>query len=315
MNTDRGTGLHTVSPAVCTLCGGALTLQLAGLTDAGSGDSFDIHQCRECGLGCTVPQPPDIAPYYGDDYYGNRHGITDRYCTWRRQRFVKAVTASAPPGRLLDIGCGDGSFLRAMAAQGWDCTGVEVGAIPEGDQGGIRVVGTLAQAAEGGPYDCVTAWHSLEHFADLREPAALLPELVRPGGSVVVAVPDAEGRQALRFGPRWLHRDVPRHLFHFGERSLRRFFRLAGLEVQRSWHTEYEYDLAGYVQGILDGWFRERQVFFRLLTGRPVGTGVAGRLLHLGLGGLLLAVCAPLPLLDAAGRRGGTLVLAGRRPS
>ena len=80
----------------CNICGGQLKPRLEGVVDPQSGDRFGIGVCELCGLGHTLPPPAELATYYGAEYYGNRHGLTDRYCTRRRARFL---TAGAGPGR------------------------------------------------------------------------------------------------------------------------------------------------------------------------------------------------------------------------
>jgi SAM-dependent methyltransferase len=291
--------MNTEHDNLCRLCGEVLTAKFPRVADAQTGETFSIAGCPKCELGHTQPVPIDLGPYYGTAYYGSRHGVTANYCDRRRVRFVSQATKQ--PGRLLDVGCGEGTFLLAARQAGWAVTGNEMNPEPA-RRNGLDVSTTL----EGGPYDCITLWHSLEHMPDPVGTITKLSGMLSPGGVLIAAVPDAGGLQARVFGARWLHLDVPRHLFHFGSRSLRLLFEKAGLRVERQWHQEFEYDLFGWAQSALNCAFSPPNVFFHYLTGRPTGVGAIRIGVNCALGGVLLAGTLPLAW-------GGTLVMAGRR--
>ncbi len=296
----------------CALCGSPLQTQLQPFSSTGSDERFSVDRCAVCGLGHTRPQPTDLGRYYDRAYYGNRHGFTDRLCLWRRERFVGAVMGSDSPGALLDVGCGDGSFLRHMAGRGWRVGGVEIS--ESAHDRGFPVWTSVAEAARHGPFHCITAWHSLEHFRDPVDLAGQLAGLLAPGGRLLVAVPDAGGTQARLFARHWLHRDVPRHLFHFEKESLDRLLSAHGLQIMRHWHLELEYDLMGYVQSALNACGGPPNLFFNMLTGKPVAGGRLLRGLHFLAGCILTALAAPLVAVDTLRGRGGTLIVAARRP-
>jgi len=111
---------------LCNVCGSRLITRFPKVIDPATGEAFAVKKCVECGLGHTLPQPEDPGRYYGTVYYGNRHGITSAFCTRRRLRFVAAFATPSAGGRLLDIGCGDGTFLIAAKEAGWEVMGIEV---------------------------------------------------------------------------------------------------------------------------------------------------------------------------------------------
>ena len=166
----------------------------------GSRGPADGGGLRDRGLltvraGHTYPQPEDLGRYYGSAYHGGRHGFTARYCARRRERFVRQ-SAGAPAGRrLLDVGCGDGTFLLGARTQGWDVAGTELNPAIARDAG-LRVWSQLEEAAERAPYACITLWHSLEHMRAPRETIEQAARMLEPGGTLVVAVPNAGGLQA-----------------------------------------------------------------------------------------------------------------------
>lgn len=132
---------------------------------------------------------------------------------------------AADRGRLLDVGCGSGVFLRTMADLGWSVTGVE----PDPAAGGVArarglrvVTGTIESARlPAGTFDIVTMSHVLEHVTD---PLGTLRECGRvlaPGGRLIAVTPNARSHGARTFGAAWMGWDPPRHLVVFSPDSLR----------------------------------------------------------------------------------------------
>ncbi|MBX7114267.1 MAG: class I SAM-dependent methyltransferase [Myxococcaceae bacterium] len=299
-------------PSQCNVCGGRLQLKYPKVVDPQSKETFGISVCERCELGHTTPQPDDLSRYYGQAYHGNRHGFTARYCAWRREGFVESVLGKGGGKKLLDIGCGDGTFLEGMQKKGWTGVGTEMNpAIAR--EAGLTVFESLKDAADEGPYDCITTWHSLEH---MRDPAGTIVEtakLLKDDGALFIAVPNAQGWQAKVFGARWFHLDVPRHLFHFGDASMAALLQKAGLTQAKRWDQEFELDLFGWLQSALNSVLPDPNLFFYHLTGRASGGGSAQLALSYALGSAVGA--AALPTVPAATlmQQGGTLIIAARK--
>ncbi len=299
------------TPVSCNACNGALITRFGAVLDPQTRETFSIASCEVCGLGHTTPQPDDLSRYYGATYHGGRHGLTANYCAKRRVRIITSVVGSGQDRRLLDVGCGDGTFLLAARAHGWNVTGTEVN--PDiARAAGLDVRSSLDQVQNDGQFDCITLWHSLEH---LRDPLATLTQLagiLKPQGSLVVAVPNAQGLQAKVFGSGWFHLDVPRHLYHFGDRSLTHALSEAGLTVLRRWHQEFEYDVFGWAQSALNKVLPEPNQFFNRLTGRETDSQKSPAIsVLLGLGATALAL--PATVFGTLLGQGGTLIVVARR--
>jgi hypothetical protein len=180
-------------------------------------------------------------------------------------------------------------------------------------EAGLEVGEELAAVKHRAPFSCITMWQTLEHMRDPRGTVEAAVQMLEPGGYFFVAVPDAEGWQAKVFGAGWFHLDVPRHLFHFGERALTRMLQACGLDVLQKWHQEFEIDLFGWSQSFLNRVMPVPNVFFYQLTGRPTRVGRAGVATSFALGTILSAVAVPLTMAGTLSSKGGTLVLAARR--
>lgn len=284
---------------------------LDDVADSFTGDRFAIDRCANCGVGQTVPSPDDLARYY-QGYHGNRHGMTAGYRVWRRMLLLRRIAGVGGGRRLLDVGCGDGSFLLAAQRNGWQVAGTEI----EPKQAlslGLEVHQDVAEFPTDIAFDCVTLWHSLEHLPRPAETLRLVCDRLRPGGFLFVSVPDAGGWQARFFGRHWLHLDVPRHLFHFNQVSLRRLFETTGFTLVGHWHHEIEYDLVGWSQSSLNIVTKEPNLFMNAIIGRQVPTNRFVTAVHVIAGLFLTAAAIPFALASSAAGRGGTLIVAATK--
>jgi SAM-dependent methyltransferase len=294
----------------CELCGVRLLPRFLTATDPISLERFDVLACPGCGLGATYPKPQDLSPYYGERYYGERHWITTAYCTWRRLRVIRLTLGRDCQPSILDVGCGDGTFLHAARAKGWRVAGTELRGAAGASSGEIRVWSSLAEITM--RFDCVTAWHVLEHLPHPLESVLEMKCLLAPDGALLLAVPDCGGWQARLSGRFWFHLDVPRHLFHFDLASLRLLLETAGFQVVQIWHHELEYDLFGWIQSALNALLQVPNVLFDSLTGRTPRGGRLRILWSLFFAILAFPAAFLLTVVSTLVGRGGTLIVAAR---
>lgn len=308
-------GYKSEKPAhqTCNICNGALTPRFSRVRDPITDESFAILICTKCGLGHTNPHPADLSPYYGFRYYGSRHGVTSKFCTRRSLRFLERTADKTTKKRLLDVGCGDGSFLLAAREAGWNVMGTEIN--PSSARAfGLDVKPNLDHIDHTERFDCVTMWHSLEHMQDIKSTLFLIARLLAPQGHLIIAVPNNGSLQAKLFGPRWLHLDVPRHLYHFDPGSLRFSLEKTGFRVCRSRHHETEYNLMGWSQSAMNYLNPTPNIFLDFLTGKGKDHSAWIKASNLILGSILtLASAAALPLEALIGRSGTFVMVACRK--
>jgi 2-polyprenyl-3-methyl-5-hydroxy-6-metoxy-1,4-benzoquinol methylase len=241
------------APPRCGVCGGALLpggLEVAPLDDATA--RYRIARCAACSAGRTVPWPSAAAlhAFYDGDYVGGTIRKFSPLAEWlrdtvARRRARRLVGGLRRPPRVLDVGCGDGKLAVACAARGAVAIGLE-GTRGPARQAAVRLPG---RALVGEPaalpfsdqtFDLVVIWHVLEHLA---APAAVIAEAarcLRPGGRLVVAVPNVAGLEARIGAQVWIGLDVPRHLHHFTPAALRRVLDAHGFVVTRTAHFNVE---------------------------------------------------------------------------
>jgi SAM-dependent methyltransferase len=209
---------------------------------------FSVFRCGTCGLAFTEPRlsGEELGRYYPTDYVP--HQPLPRPRTLRERlgarldaaRFSTGVRfgafrtlAKAPPGRLLDVGCGRGDLGKWFMDKGWEVAGIEpaADAAEQAAECGLQIhVGTLDDAPwPHGTFDAVVFNHALEHVPDPVETLRQSASLLRPGGLVAISVPHFGAWQRRLFGSAWFPLDLPRHLQHFDRVSLTTMATRAGL--------------------------------------------------------------------------------------
>jgi len=224
-------------------------------------------------------------------------------------------------GRLLDVGCGRGLFLRRMRRAGWDVAGVEADAevaraISEAHGLDVRGGDPDGWDFPDGSFDAVTFHHVLEHVSRPADLIVRARRLLRDGGLLVAAVPNRDSLQAAFGRASWFHLDVPFHLHHFTASGLTGLLERSGFRIVRERHFDLEQNLFGWIQTLLNRCGLPRNLLFDFLK-RPSlrdGGSLEGRGRKIAASFALLPLVLPagavLTLLEAAGGRGGTVEIA-----
>ena len=231
----------------CKLCG-ATDLPL--FYTQGHQHQYRFYRCRQCRL----------------VVYDTRTGVNqEKYILTRvdpraptRQNrghrqtyaFIRRHAPAKGGGRMLDLGCGDGTVLWLAREDGWEVQGVEL--FPEHtklvrDTLGLDVETSDITAYEGvtEAWDCVVLTHVLEHLPDPVGALQKMHDLLKPGGVGVLEFPnidafDARLRRLLarlhihrrHYAPTY----VPGHVQEFCRDSFAFAARRAGLELEE-WET------------------------------------------------------------------------------
>jgi SAM-dependent methyltransferase len=199
---------------------------------------FTLTRCDGCGLCYFSPRPgrDAIGAYYPSAYgpHSAHDGDESRMVKRRSKRFDPV--GDLRPGRYLDVGCGAGQSLLRMKSKGWDVVGFDVSeqAAAAGRRLGveIRTGRELGEAGlEAASFDLVTLFCVLPHVHD---PAAALREVarvLRPGGLLLMTLPNLRSLNFALFRAFWYHLEPPRHLFFFSERNLEELAARTGFEA------------------------------------------------------------------------------------
>lgn len=223
------------------------------------GVAAPIVVCTTCGLGSFQPmlREDEIRALYPEDYYGEPGTKFRPLIEWMvravASRHISFLSRGVPPGgRILDVGCGRGVLFGPLADRGFAVYGMEMnesavrGCDPRAE---VRIAGDLSEARfEAGSFDQIVIWHVLEHLIDPRATIEECHRLLKPGGRLIVAVPNFSSAQARMSGADWFHLDPPRHLYHFPSEALVRLVERAGFGVESMHHFSLRQNPFGWIQ-------------------------------------------------------------------
>jgi 2-polyprenyl-3-methyl-5-hydroxy-6-metoxy-1,4-benzoquinol methylase len=210
-----------------------------------SKETFDLYHDQTMDMLVTYPQPSldNLGRYYESvDYIS--HTDSNRSLFEKAYHFVKSIALknklnlinSLQPnkGRILDIGAGTGDFLSVAKQNGWQTIGVE----PSDKAKAIALkkeVSFVENTAEleSHSFDVITMWHVLEHVPNLDNQIKELKRLLKPNGSLIVAVPNFKSFDAKHYGAFWAAYDVPIHFWHFSKKAIKSLFEKEGIQLEK----------------------------------------------------------------------------------
>ena len=211
-----------------------------------SGEEFQLLHNKELEMLETFPQPrgEKLSDYYkSEDYISHtdaKRNLFERvYHIIRNIAIRKKVklidTFSDSSKKLLDIGCGTGDFLQEAKNKGWNVKGIE----PNKDARALANSKTNNQVFDAeellnfkkNSFDIITLWHVLEHLPKLDEQLDIFKKLLRPNGALIIAVPNHKSFDASYYKSFWAAYDVPRHLWHFSQASIKSLFQRRKMKV------------------------------------------------------------------------------------
>lgn len=200
-----------------------------------SREDFSLVECQRCGFVFTNPRPDNavLGNYYKSENYishsNTRKGFVSKLYHMVRSytlgKKVDLISRYVSRGTLLDYGCGTGMFLQECKKAGWKVLGVEPDAGAREVAAGMGLTVVPDKAGIGNQhlqlkFDAITLWHVLEHVTDLDETLRFFKEQLNPGGVLIIAVPNHKSFDADHYKEFWAAYDVPRHLYHFEQKTI-----------------------------------------------------------------------------------------------
>lgn len=210
-----------------------------------SKESFDLLLDEELQLLKTHPQPSleQLPSYYESEDYIS-HTDSKRTLFEKLYHLVKSnalkskvslISKQNPlKGNLLDIGAGTGDFLNQAKNSGWNCIGIEPNekAKKIAVSKGVNFINILEEL-DNNSLDVITMWHVLEHVPDLENQIKTLKRLLKPNGTIIIAVPNYKSLDAKHYKSFWAAYDVPRHLWHFSKTSIQKLVAKENLKLHK----------------------------------------------------------------------------------
>lgn len=285
-------------------------------------EAFPLYRCPDCGL--RFQRASDVAdripgfypPGYWWDPEGDPRGVEGLYREWvlrnDQLRFVRSVAPPDNGRRLLDVGCGSGTFLKLAQEAGFRVKGLEAsaeaGEAAEKILPGRVVVGDEDDLIRSGAaFHVLTLFHVLEHLPRPLDYLKRVRRLLTEDGGLVIQVPNSHSVQAALLGSRWYGLDCPRHIHNFTSRALIELLGRAGFRVRRVRHFSLRDNAAALVSSLfpfLDPMSQKVRLLREKQQSRSLGLS-AKEAVYFGL--LLLA--QPLAATEAALGRGATVTV------
>jgi ubiquinone/menaquinone biosynthesis C-methylase UbiE len=243
---------------------------------------FSLLKCNNCGLIFLYPQPnkKDILKYYpSEKYYSlNNNSIEDSKIKiynifYKKGYSIKKILFSPlkfmirkiiikKRANFLDIGCGDGKFLKLMNKFEMNCYGVEPNNKGNIIEENLKIVNCELKEAKFKKefFDIITLNHVFEH---VNQPSSILQEIhriLKPKGKLIIATPNSNSLITKIFKNKWFQFDTPRHFFLYSEKTIKKYAEKKGFKVNKIVYNSTPLQISASMIYLLNQ-FRKKKIF------------------------------------------------------
>jgi len=193
---------------------------------------YSMNQCKDCRGLYLSPRirESEIWNYYPVDYYYEQLPPGEIMKRELHKNVGKyRYLMNMKPGKLLDVGCRDGSFVKFMELFDWDSEGYEINQSVTNRFNCKISYGDFSQLKEAS-YDVITLWAVFEHLYDPKKYLIQISEMLKPGGYLIIQVPKYDSFT----GKILLHEDVPRHVTAFTSKWINSYIEKFGFRRVRN---------------------------------------------------------------------------------
>lgn len=218
-------------------------------------NNCQVVKCKRCNFIWVPSIPPIIEEdFYEKEYFcsdreeiGYKNYIGDGQVSWKRRKskdyywhqqdYVSLVQRFKEKGKLLDIGCASGFFLKKALERGFKTVGVEISKYASNygrENFGLQIFnGTLKEANfKNEEFDVITMWHVLEHLVDPESYIEEIYRILKKNGFLFIETPNIMGLGGRLKGVNWKSLRLPEHLNHFSPDTLQLFIENKGFKTQ-----------------------------------------------------------------------------------
>jgi 2-polyprenyl-3-methyl-5-hydroxy-6-metoxy-1,4-benzoquinol methylase len=222
-----------------------------------SDEVYQVMINNEYDMLVTSPVPENVADYYkSEDYISHtdsKKSLLDKayqavknITLKRKLKLINSFETSSK--NILDVGAGTGDFLKVCKSNSWKVSGIEpsLNARKIAYKKGVNLQENLSEFKNTN-FDVITLWHVLEHVENLSEYILELHSLLADDGRLIIAVPNFKSDDANYYKEFWAAFDVPRHLWHFSQRSISKLFSEVHMVVEKTIPMKFD----GYYVSLL----------------------------------------------------------------
>lgn len=248
-------------------------------------DNYDLVECENCKTSFLNPFPTSVQleRAYSDDYYGEgdekfNPRVEKVVDFFRQQNAKKMASVFGNKGAILDVGCGNGSFLVNLSNHGnFELFGVELPG-----KSADRAIATqkikihLGELKSGlypeHKFDAISFIHVFEHLANPKEILEIVSEIIKPGGLLLIEFPNIDSFQAGFFKQNWFHLDPPRHLNFFKPKPFVAELKKFGFNCIHESYQSTQFSPYGVQQSFLNSIGLKRDLLYEYLKSNKVYT-------------------------------------------
>ncbi len=220
-------------------------------------EKFDLYLHKDLEMLVTMPKPSneELGRFYEDTAYlphtDSNKSLFDKIYQFVKKKVIKNKvnllnSIKSESKTVLDIGTGTGDFLLACKKNGWQVTGIEPNknarllalekfekiSTKDAKNPFYESLKSFQESTQNQlKFDVITMWHVLEHVPDVENYILQLKSLLKPNGTLVIAVPNYKSYDAFYYGKYWAAFDAPRHLSHFSKKSISILFENVNMKV------------------------------------------------------------------------------------
>jgi len=206
--------------------------------------------------------PDEIGKFYPSDYGPHQAKPKEQYLDsyiltrkYKKRPFVATVFDKLTKNaRLLDVGCGNGSFLNEIKSvigcrvYGLDLSKTSAKTAKENYGLDIHIGTILEDPFPERYFDVITAWEYLEHVNDPSEVLLKISSLLKDDGSCIISTPNFDSFNCKLFKNKWYGLDCPRHLYIYSSRTIARLLEKSKLSIQKIKYNKSSKGVLGSLQ-------------------------------------------------------------------
>lgn len=215
-----------------------------------SDEIYELNMNSNYEMLVTFPVPNDLSKYYKSESYishtDSKKSLFDKVYQVvknaslnKKLQLINSFNTSSK--NVLDIGAGTGDFLKVCSQNNWSIFGTEPNkkARNIAKEKGVELFETLSSVSDK-KFDVITLWHVLEHVENLSETIFLLDKILAENGKIIIAVPNFKCDDANHYKEFWAAFDVPRHLWHFSQRSIVKVFASVNMTIEKTLPMKFD---------------------------------------------------------------------------
>jgi 2-polyprenyl-3-methyl-5-hydroxy-6-metoxy-1,4-benzoquinol methylase len=211
---------------------------------------FEVKETKYKGILKTQNLPDNLDKYYESSKYlshNKDHSLKSKIYQFVQKLNdnykLKIISKYKNSGKILDYGCGDGSFLKFMKEHKFSILGYEPNS--KARESAISKIGeenstSSLDTIDNNSLDIIALWHVLEHIPNPKEILSVLKTKLKKDGYMIIAVPNHKSYDAKFYKENWAAWDVPRHIYHYGKDGAIDFFHLNQFDVLHTYPLPFD---------------------------------------------------------------------------